>query len=77
VASPGARCGRDLTDVVLAIDVSGSMRENDPERRRVDAARAFLALAEATPTNSASADCKPRDARLGKCFIMLTTYTFP
>ncbi len=40
-----ARYASDAVDVVLAIDVSRSMNYNDPRKRRVVAARAFIEMA--------------------------------
>ncbi|MCL2001223.1 MAG: VWA domain-containing protein, partial [Planctomycetes bacterium] len=45
VADGVSRFSSDLVDVVLAVDVSGSMAYNDPRRRRVVAARTFIELA--------------------------------
>ncbi len=44
-AEGSSRYSSDLVDVVLAVDISLSMRYNDPNKRRVAAARTFIEMA--------------------------------
>ncbi|MCD8141259.1 MAG: VWA domain-containing protein, partial [Planctomycetaceae bacterium] len=44
-AEGSSRYSSDLVDVVLAVDVSLSMKHNDPNKRRVAAARTFIEMA--------------------------------
>ena len=41
-------------DVMIALDMSGSMRDDDPDDRRLDAAEAFLRLCDSAPTSAGS-----------------------